>query len=320
MLSMFGLAASAKEKVGDCLVDSGEAVSDAMDASLFIWAASKRCGKSGETVKCEIDVTSAIKSVNSMANVVLKAIDKCSGLHAENKECGLTASKLSEDTAALAASAGEIAQKCPKEPAKHPVVLGPVASPVMCTIDLKNTAKSLFSGIKPLLKVQKQCKDMESTKCLTNILQIVAAFSGMGEYLAGAVGQCKRSAGKSHNARDALCAQAVTSLIQHASKVSERGLDMSKACKASPAPFVEQHVKLYTKEHQDAGTPMMSVANIALCAFLPLTAVVGFFGGRFYFNQQSRSQDSRILEQSRDTNGDTTGGLTARSRCEVEEE
>merc|ERR1712118_432430 len=86
---------------GQCLVDSGEAVSDAMDAALFIWSAAKRCGKANLELKCAIDITAAVKSVNSMVNVLLRTLDKCDALHGANKACGMQASKLTEYTAGL---------------------------------------------------------------------------------------------------------------------------------------------------------------------------------------------------------------------------
>merc|ERR550537_268348 len=113
LLSLVGLVASPSSvEQAQCAVDSGEAVSDATDAAMFIWAASKRCGKVGMDVKCEIDASASVKSVNSMINVILKAVNKCDGLHTANKACALKASGLTEHTAALSAAAGMAYNKC----------------------------------------------------------------------------------------------------------------------------------------------------------------------------------------------------------------
>merc|ERR1719440_649933 len=154
---------------GDCLVDSGEAVSDAMDASLFLWAATKRCGKVGYETKCTVDVSSAVKATNSMINVILKAVDKCDGLNTVNKECGLQASKLTENTAGLTAAVTNVYQKCPEAGKIAGAAMGPIASPVMCTVDLKNTAKGLFAAIKAINKNKDKCKE-KGLKCDSNIL------------------------------------------------------------------------------------------------------------------------------------------------------
>merc|ERR1711957_194566 len=89
-----------------------------------------------------------IKSVNSMINVILKAVDKCDGLHTVNKECGLQAGKLTEHMAALSAATGQVYQKCPSAAVPNGKMMGPIAAPVMCTVDLKNTAKGLFKAVK----------------------------------------------------------------------------------------------------------------------------------------------------------------------------
>jgi len=61
-------------------LDTGEIVSDLMDASMFIWAVTKRCGLDGKLVLCEVDFVSALKSVNSMADIIFKVLSKCDAL------------------------------------------------------------------------------------------------------------------------------------------------------------------------------------------------------------------------------------------------
>lgn len=232
ILSLLGMASA-----GSCIIDATEAVSDAMDAFLYTWAAMERCGSQGpgEKLQCGIDIASTVKSLNSMINVILHAVEKCEGFHLENSECGLKASKLTEHAAGLAAAAGEVYQKCSQngENSEHNHFLGtrhesPMVAPVMCTLDMKDTATGIFKATKALMKMKKKCKKSGS-KCASNVLQMVASFSMMGEFLAGAVGSCREQETDAHGIK-ALCAQAINSAVHHAMKASKAGVDMSRKC------------------------------------------------------------------------------------------
>jgi len=81
--------------------------------------------------------------------------------------------------------------------------------------------------------------------------------------------------------------------------VAQAGIDLSKACEAEvPAAvavpqIVEVQVpRLYEQDAQQVNTPSAS-ANLMLGAFLPVTAIVSFVGGRFYANRQSRVEQTR---------------------------
>jgi hypothetical protein len=297
LLSILSLAAAhdvSPEKQGECLVDSGEAVSDAVDASLFIWAATKRCGKVGMVIKCTVDVASAVKATNGMINVILKAVDKCDGLHTANKECGLEAGKLTKHISGLAASAAIVAQKCPAD-VKEPKAMGTIAAPVMCTIDLKNTLKQLFKAVKHLRRSTEDCKKEDRRYCAANALDIVSSLSAFGGYLAGAIGQCERTNPKVKDAvtRNELCAQAAAQLTHDTMEVAQSGIQMSQKCEHKPKPpppapqvvVVEQQVpRLFEMD----GKVASSSTNLMLGAFLPVTAIVGFVGGRMWANRGSR--------------------------------
>jgi hypothetical protein len=301
LLSILGLTVAdvSPEKQGDCLVDSGEAVSDAVDAALFIWAADKRCGKKGMEIKCEVDVTSAIKATNGMINVILKAVDKCHGLHTANKKCGLEAGKLSKHVAGLAASAGIVAQKCPKD-SKEPAGMGTIAAPVMCTIDLKNTLKQLFKAVKHIRRSTHDCKESDKRYCAANALDIVSSFSAMGGYLAGAVGQCRRTDPnvKDKDTRTELCVQASEQLVHDTTEVAQSGVQMSQKCGGEPTVDIIEQGRLYSdydhddKKKKDEGKDNM---NILLGALVPITAFVGFVGGRFFANQRAVTQTAREI-------------------------
>jgi len=304
LLSIIALAAASDlEKQGECVVDGAEAVSDLMDSTMFIWASIQRCGDhsktGGQEIKCEIAISSAIESVNSMINVILKTMNKCGALHVENAECGLAAGRLTKSIAGLAAASGGIAQKCPNAGAVDYGKLNwnknSMQQP-MCVIRLKNSAKSLFKVIKTLMKVKASCPAGGTTrKCASNSLRIVAAFAGLGEYLTGVVGECTSGA----NHKDVQCDEQFQKLIKESTKVAMAGIDLSKACEekalpvAVPAQIVEVQVpRLYEEEAQEEKTPSLS-ANLLLGAFLPVTAIVSFVGGRFYSNRQSRVTQTR---------------------------
>merc|ERR1711988_9442 len=195
--------------------------------------------------KCEIDASASVKSVNSMINVILKAINKCDGLHTANKACALKASGLTEHTAALSAAAGMAYQKCPSlfGQAKAPAAMGAIAAPVMCTVDIKNTAKHLFHVTKLLTKTGNKCEGGASNGCTVNALDVTGSFAGMGSWLAGAMGHCKRTsvlagaaAAAKADTRVSLCAQAATALIEQTLKVAQDGVELSELCGAEPAP------------------------------------------------------------------------------------
>jgi len=284
---------------GQCLVDSGEAVSDAMDAALFIWAAAKRCGKANLELKCAIDITAAVKSVNSMVNVLLRTLDKCDALHGANKACGMQASKLTEYTAGLGQAAETVAQKCEKNAVVAPST-GTAA--VMCTLSLKNTGKHLFKTISALRKSSSACSTGDHEACTANILEIVASFAAVGEYIAGTVGQCQRASGAlASRTKEELCAGAVQGLVHHTAKAAEAGVNLKGACsgpkitvgieQAQTTVGIEEAARLYAQDGvKVAGVP---VANVVLGAFLPVTAIVGFIGGRVYATRRARTEQTR---------------------------
>jgi len=284
---------------GQCLVDSGEAVSDAMDAALFIWAAAKRCGKANLELKCAIDITAAVKSVNSIVNVLLHTLDKCDALHGAHKACGMQASKLTEYTAGLGQAAEMVAQKCEKNAVVAPST-GTAA--VMCTLSLKNTGKHLFKTISALQKASSACSTGNHEKCSANILEIVASFAAVGEYVAATVGQCQRASGAlASRTKEELCAGAVQGLVHHTAKAAEAGVNLKGACsgpkitvgieQAQTTVGIEEAARLYAQDGvKVAGVP---VANVVLGAFLPVTAIVGFIGGRVYATRRARTEQTR---------------------------
>jgi len=298
-----------------------------MDASLFIWAATKRCGHSGsDVVKCEIDVTSAMKSMNGVIDVILKVVNKCGSLDTENKKVGFAASQLTQAVLKLAASTGKITQSC----APAPVVAPPAAQakrrlanmPVntaMCVVDVKGTFKHLIKAIHSLQHIKKECKH-GGKKCAHNALAVIAAFGGLGEYVSGAIGDCAQADfggnfGETSNGNadgleklglpvDPGCLSGIAGLVKALAKVSQAAVDLSiESEKAEPKKEVVAEVaapivvtvpvavqvppaaRLYA-DGDDKDTTTSST-NFVLGAFLPVTALVSFVGGRFYANRRA---------------------------------
>jgi len=260
-------------------------------------------------VKCEIDASASVKSVNSMINVILKAVNKCDGLHTANKACALKASGLTEHTAALSAAAGMAYQKCPSlfGKGKAPAAMGAIAAPVMCTVDIKNTAKHLFHVTKLLTKTGNKCEGGASNGCTVNALDVTGSFAGMGAWLAGAVGHCQRTtavagaaAAAKADSREALCAEAAGALIEQTMKVSQDGVQLSELCGEAPAPapapanqaVIVREVQVPRLFEQFGGKSSDNTSmNFVLGAFLPVTAIVSFVGGRYYASRNSQMRD-----------------------------
>jgi hypothetical protein len=308
VLSLLSVAAAGEptqKEQGQCLVDSGEAVSDALDASLFVWASYKRCGLAGQATKCAIDVSSAVKATNSMINIILKVVNKCHGLNTANKKCGLAASQFTEHTAGLSAAAAQVYQKCPAIAAAKAQGLGVIASPVMCTIDIKNSAKGLFKTVTSAQKNKNECAT-KGLDCDKNILDITASVAGMGSFIAGAVGQCRRTAQFGGNSttdtRYSVCTQATTALIEYLMEVSKDGITLAQKCTPAAAEaeetpdtvMVMQRVgRLYEEDQKQAYAG--NTLNLFLGAFLPVTAIAGFVGGRIYANRREQYEQTREI-------------------------
>jgi len=263
----------------ECALDGLGAVDEALDAAIYVWASTKRCVQPHAITRCEVDVTSAIESVNGMINVILKAVDKCGGLKTKHASCGMAVGVLTESAAGLAAASGGIMSECVW--ADHSGVRSGLREAAefgdnrfgrlgRCAVDVKHSLKAIFKTIKILMTVKNEHKSTK--KGARNALKIVAAFAGLGEYLAGIVGHCTHvSEGK------ALCAAQSARLVKQLTNIGNGGQGLAKHCHLSPS-------RLYELENEDDETEMPESASgnsvtIALAAMLPLAAVFGFVGG-----------------------------------------
>merc|ERR1719375_587860 len=103
----------------------------------------------------------------------------------------------------------------------------------MCTIDIKNAAKGLFKTVRTSQAHSNACAT-KGLDCDKNILDITASVAGMGGFIAGAVGQCRRTTllggTSSTDTRYSVCTQAVTQLIEYLMEVSKDGISLAQKC------------------------------------------------------------------------------------------
>jgi hypothetical protein len=116
-LLLAGLAFANAHDDTKCALNGARAVDDMLDSAVYIMASIVRCDKSNgieaDAIRCSLDISSAIESVNGMVNVILKAVDKCGKLKTDNHKCGLAVGVLIEGYAGLAAASSGIVAKCP---------------------------------------------------------------------------------------------------------------------------------------------------------------------------------------------------------------
>jgi len=279
----------------NCALNGARAVDDMLDSAVYIMASIVRCHDK-DTIRCELDVASAIESVNAMVNVIVKAVDDCGGLDNDpHHECGLAVGVLTRSMAGLAAASGGIVAKCPnKLNGGHPLeTVGGVMEDAstyggkrafktagfspgfgQCVIDIKDTVKSLFKAIKRIMTIKENCEDPQSMHCAHNSIKIVDAFTGLAEYISGAIGKCS---GNSKHQDNAVCAQMSIRLFHAIGNVDRAGTAMAHDCKISEAE------RLYLENEDEAPVAPASDSSsvtLALAALLPITAVLSFVGGK----------------------------------------
>jgi len=313
-----------------CGLEGMRAVDDLMDAAVYIMASLERCdknnGPAADDIRCALDVSSAIQSVNAMINVILKTIKGCGNLH--HTSCGRAVGVLTEGLAGLSAAASGIVAKCPNA-LNHGVPLDTVgqamanagagtgamnnnmhgnqfaalpgnanfknlqggASFGQCLVNVKGTMKSLFKAIKRILTL-KDCDDPTSEDCVHNDLKVMAALVGMGEYLAGAIGKCTpmNAGGALETKRSAICAQYSLKLIHQLGVTDRAAVAMADKCDLT------SDQRLYL----DGDTVKMpsasaSSVNLALAALLPISAVLAFVAGS-RFAKKPQFQPARDFE------------------------
>jgi hypothetical protein len=265
-----------------------------MDGMVYIFASIVRCNPAAsDEVRCTLDVSAAIESVNKMVNIIVKAVDKCGAITTEKPQCGIAIGELTRSMAGLTTASAGIIAKCPNKlnggkpmdtvdvggakgddtPADE-VDSGFSNSFGQCILNVKDSVKSLFKAVKRALVLSDDCTVPDSLECSHNAVKLADAFVGLAEYLAGAVGKCSSNVKDDVNGQ---CAQMSTRLAHATGEVGQAGTALAAAC----APTAKERLyldSLDTKKLEAA--PASNSLTFALAAFLPVTAVVAFVGGK----------------------------------------
>merc|ERR1719453_380797 len=317
------LIGNASADMAYCALDGARAVDDLIDSATYIMASITRCrdvgnvsDKESDSIRCALDISSTIEAVNKAVNVILKAVASCGGLQGESPKCGMAVGELTRSMAGLSAASAGIIANCPNslnnntpldtwghslaEGTRYSSLTGINANNSFtnyggfsnhfgqCLIDVKDTVKSLFKATARILTVTDNCADIHSPQCNKNVAKIVAAFSDMGSYLAGSVGKCSNDTKTNVEAE---CAQYSLKLADALADVDRSASGMQMGCGLYSNP------RLYAslEEDDDIAAPASGngAMTFSLAAVLPLTAVVGFVGGKRL--AKARGQHEEIL-------------------------
>merc|ERR1712216_394618 len=102
----------------------------------------------------------------------------------------------------------------------------------------------------------------------------------------------------STDTRYSVCTQAANGLIEYLMEVSKDGITLAQKCTPKAAQpvegadlvIIEQQQRLYEGEKQEDGKNNM---NLILGAFLPVTAIVSFIGGRVFASRRAQADQTR---------------------------
>lgn len=281
------LATQTAAQVGtpQCSINAARAVDEMMDSIVYIWASVQRCSTPGSIINCEIDVASSAQSVNAMVNVLIQALKDCNGL--ETNECGVAAGYLTQASAGLAAAGGGVVDKCHSKQSYGATGRYQVA---LCIVNVKDATRSLLFAVQKIIQAQKVCKEDEEL-CAADSTYIVSAFSGMAQYISGAIGRCSKGPLGSAHDINAACSEQATSFVRYASLFASSATKMSKACKESAARLYEVRAKNLKVQGSS-----VNMVTFALLALLPMTGLMAYHGGSRFGNFKRKQHEERHLE------------------------
>jgi len=283
-----GMVVASAHDQAACAVEGSLSVGPLADSVVNIWAATQRCVKGGSKVECEIDITSAIASVDATITIIVKALANCGALNTEHAACGMAVNHLIRDTAGLASEVGGALNACPW-PVKAtglavPAKLEGATTLGYCVSDAANSMKTLFAAVRSL-------STMEKDHDAHNSLKLVQVLSELGSFLAGSVAHCESAiAGKSDS--KAACASTVQGMVANLMNVADVAMNVHKACALS------EDERLYLETDTQKATSSSSSMPLAMAALLPISAVLSFVAGSRFAKaraQNARSPDCEML-------------------------
>lgn len=267
-----------------CSINAGRAVDEMMDSIVYIWASVQRCSTPGTVINCEIDVASSAQSVNAMVNVLIRALKDCDGL--KTNECGVAAGHLTEASAGLAAAGGGVIDKCHS---KQDYGSNGRYQVALCIVNVKDATRSLLFAVQKIIMAQQACEKDEEL-CAADATYIVSAFSGMAQYISGAIGRCSKGPLGSMHDINAACAEQATSFVRFASSFASSATQMSLACKESAARLYEVRAK-----NAKVQGSSMNTMTFSLLALLPMTGFMAFYGGSRFGKFRGTQHEERHL-------------------------
>jgi hypothetical protein len=321
---LLGLAMANAGDTATCALNGMTAVDDLLDSAVFIWAAVKRCNKTlpaadQDSIRCTLNIASAVESTNKMVNVIAKALGQCGVLDGANAKCGMAVGQLTRTFAGLTAATAGILAKCPNKwngnmsletyAGSSGIMANPGLAQVSaaasafnitqatlgtnvpgslgeCVINMKDSFKSLFTAMARIITIHDDCETSEDS-CVHNGLKLAAGLASIGEYLAGTIGKCTNNAKLATNSG---CAQESLAIVQQVSNLGRAGQTMKMHCGMSEE-------RLYALEHGEIETSSPKSVTFVLCALLPLTAVLAFVGGSRFAKARTVEYDPELLRE-----------------------
>jgi len=246
-LAVFSVCVAARGnyvETGTCVLNGGQAVSDAADAGIYAWAAAQRCGKGkANDIKCATDVMSAVESANMMINVILEIVDQCQEIKSHAPHVALAASKLTAAFEGMGAATAQVIRQCDNQVAKDngyisddtmlanskAATAGPPATAEVkagdvlwqggrqaeCAIDMKNSLAQVFKAATAIAAAKEKCGiDGNEKKCAYNAVGIISALGGMARFIQESVGKCSPAGTKFTGNYPMHCAAAISRSAQ----------------------------------------------------------------------------------------------------------
>jgi hypothetical protein len=253
-------------------MNGAQAISSLMDAGIYTWAATARCGnlafpQINEQANCAVDILSALDETAHFANVIMEAVDGCGG--PQISDCAMAGSELAEELAAIGAATGEVLQECKssftglelgkfnsqdllRDPANQQpngVIPAPPTKvqndpnwnrpqELICAVDIKGAMNNLFKAGVDIASAKTHCSD-GGLKCAYSSLGIMESLADVGRYIQGAVGHCLQPNAKMEGNYPIQCASAITRAIAKASGLAAAATKMTEKCASgasAPAP------------------------------------------------------------------------------------
>jgi hypothetical protein len=262
-----------------------------LDAAVNIWSATRRCdpkfaanvemaSQQHPGIKCEIDITSSISSVTGVIDNVINMLQGCHAIQIQNPQCALAAGDFVSGSAGLAAGVGAAVDHCSKNPAKGDY-FGRKTDLGKCFADTTGTLKNLLQGCVTISHAAQAGTPADRA------LHIVSVLGNLGASVANAINDCSAdiegNGGKGNQKAD--CAGAALSVVANLNAVGRAGDQMATACKVEGAAAQ----RLFLFEDLDEKKADNSLTSqLALAAFLPVAAAMGFVVGRRFQSRQGQ--------------------------------